>query len=375
MPTDPFRILLAEDDAPSREFMRKLLAADGYEIVEACDGESAFDLLGRERVDLVVSDIMMPGGNGLDLCRRIRASEAHRLLPVILVTARNQERDRVEGLDAGADDFLGKPVNAAELKARIRNFRRVVGLQNQVQRARLDAEALVEERTEQLRNTIERLRVAQAEAAIAQLDVIQRLAAATEYKDADTGSHIQRIAESTHVLAEALGWFDESRGLIVGQASTMHDLGKIGIPDYILTKPGLLTPEEFELMKRHTILGWRLLRGSSTALLQAAATIARSHHEKWDGSGYPDGLAGEEIPREARIVAVADVFDALRSQRCYKPEFPLEQCYGMIRERAGSHFDPEVVEAFMDSRGALGAIRVGLDGDGSEPLPASDIEL
>lgn len=375
MTRDCFRILLAEDDAPTRQFMHKLLAAEGYEILEASDGAAAMEVLGREPVDMVVSDIMMPGGNGLDLCRQIKATEAFRLMPVLLCTARSQDSDKIEGLRAGADDFLTKPVNATELRVRIRNFQRVVSLQNQVEHARRDAEALVHERTEQLRNTIEQLQVAQAEAAIAQLDVIQRLAAATEYKDSDTGSHIQRIAEYTHILSKALGWFDESRALVVSQASTMHDLGKIGIPDYILMKPGLLTADEFELMKRHTILGWRLLRGSSTSLLQAAATIARSHHEKWDGTGYPDGLAGEEIPREARIVAVADVFDALRAQRCYKPEFPVDQCFEMVRERAGAHFDPDVVEAFMGSRDAIVEVSIGLSGpDGIEPYLA-DIDV
>jgi putative two-component system response regulator len=154
--------------------------------------------------------------------------------------------------------------------------------------------------------------------------------------------------------------------VIVSQASTMHDLGKIGIPDYILMKPGLLTTEEFEEMKNHTILGWRLLSGSQTPLLQTAARIARSHHEKWDGGGYPDGLQGGAIPPEARIVTVADVFDALRAQRCYKPEYPLDQCFEMIHTRSGEHFDPEVVEAFMTCRHELAGITVGLNDEAAD---------
>lgn len=375
MSDSPFRILLAEDDAPTRQFMRKLLASEGFEILEAPDGAEAWDLLEREPIDLVVSDIMMPRLNGLELCRQIKDSERYRLMPVVLCTAHNQDSDRLAGLEAGADDFLTKPINVAELTVRIRNLRRVVLLQNQVATARRDAETLVEIRTEQLRNSLERLQVAQAEAAIAQLDVIQRLAAATEYKDSETGAHIQRIAEYTHVIARRLGWYEDSNALIVSQASTMHDLGKIGIPDYILMKPGLLTAEEFELMKRHTILGWRLLRGSSTFLLQSAATIARSHHEKWDGTGYPDGLTGEEIPREARIVAVADVFDALRAQRCYKPEFPLDQCFEMVRERVGTHFDPEVVEAFLECQDEITEISVGLSGSDEVEPYLSDIDV
>jgi putative two-component system response regulator len=375
MADEPFRILLAEDDAPTRQFMRKLLVVEGYEILEAADGEEALERLEREPVDMVISDIMMPRMNGLELCRRVKDSEDFRLMPVLLCTAHSQDSDKIKGLEAGADDFLAKPVNATELSVRIRNFRRSVGLQNQVQHARRDAETLVQIRTEQLRNTIEQLQVAQAEAAIAQLDVIQRLAAATEYKDSETGAHIQRIAEYTHVLARTLGWYESPTALIVSQASTMHDLGKIGIPDYILMKPGLLTADEFEMMKKHTILGWRLLRGSSTYLLQAAATIARSHHEKWDGTGYPDGLAEEEIPREARIVSVSDVFDALRAQRCYKPEFPLDQCFEMVRERAGTHFDPEVVDAFLQCREEITEISVGLSSTGEVEPYLSDIDI
>lgn len=355
----PFKILLAEDDAPTRLFMKTLLEMQDIEVVEAENGQAAYDLAKTTDVDLVLSDVMMPKLNGIELCRKMKQTPSLELVPVVLCTALNQESDRLQGLEAGADDFLTKPVNEAELRLRLRNFRRVVQLQHEVRRAKDMAEELVLERTEELRKTIESLEIAQAEAAIAQLDVIHRLAAATEYKDSDTGTHIQRIAEYTMVMARCLGWFDDDY-VTVSQASTMHDLGKIGIPDYILMKPGLLTSEEFEEMKKHTILGWRLLSGSRTPLLQKAAIIARSHHEKWNGTGYPDGLVGEEIPQAARIVAVADVFDALRAQRCYKPEYPMDQCFEMIRARAGEHFDPEVVEAFMLCKKDLIEINVGL---------------
>jgi len=355
-----FSVLLVEDDGPTRQFMSVLLKTQGYAVVEAEDGARAYELLKTTPVDLVLSDVMMPNLNGFELCRKIKNTPAFALLPVILLTALSQDQDRLTGLAAGADDFLTKPVNEAELRLRLGNFRRVISLQHQVTRARDEAERLVEERTRELKVMVDELKVAQAEAAIAQLDVIHRLAAATEYKDTDTGAHIQRIADYTLLIARCLAWFDEAEDVIVSQAAMMHDLGKIGIPDYILMKPGLLTSEEFELMKNHTILGWRLLSGSPTPLLQTAARIARSHHEKWDGSGYPDGLVGEDIPPEARIAAVADVFDALRCQRCYKPEFPLLQCFEMIAARSGKHFDPRVVEAFMALREDLAAITTGL---------------
>lgn len=363
MKDSSFKILLAEDDDPTRKFMTSMLRSMDYEVHAAVDGVEALEMLEDQAFDLVVSDIMMPRMDGFDLCRKIKENPSYSLLPVILCTALNSDSDRLQGLEAGADDFLTKPVDDAELRVRIRNFRRVVTLQNQVENAKALAEETVQERTIELRETIEELEIAEAEAAIAQLDVIHRLAAATEYKDADTGSHIQRIAEYSLQVATCLGWFDDDYAAIFSQASMMHDLGKIGIPDYILMKPGLLTPEEYEHMQNHTIIGWKLLSGSTTPLLQTAAKIARSHHEQWDGSGYPDGLAGEDIPPEARIVAVVDVFDALRARRCYKPEYPLEQCFEMIRARRGEHFDPDVVDAFMLCGNEIAQVNTGL----SEP--------
>jgi putative two-component system response regulator len=360
MTDQPFKILLVDDDEPTRDFMKLVLEMEGYDVLVAEDGAAAYDAVKRQKVDLVLSDVMMPRMTGIELCAKIKKDPDLELLPVILCTALSQDCDRLEGLEAGADDFLTKPVDEAEIKLRLRNFVRVVTLQQQVKRGRLDAERMVEERTEELRETIHRLEEARAEIAIAQLDVIYRLAAATEYKDADTGAHIQRIAEYTARIARCLGWFSDEEIATISHASMMHDLGKIGIPDYILMKPGLLTSEEFEEMKKHTTIGWRLLSGSLTPLLQIASRIAHCHHEKWDGSGYPEGLIGEAIPPEARIVAVVDVFDALRAQRCYKPEYPLHQCFEMIRARAGTHFDPEVVEAFLLVSNELADIDIGL---------------
>ena len=192
-------------------------------------------------------------------------------------------------------------------------------------------------------------------------DVILRLAAATEIKESDAADHIQRITEYTMLIARCLGWFADGEAELLSQASALHDVGKIGIPDFVLMKPGLLTSEEFEEMKNHTVVGWQLLTGSTAPLLRFAANIARSHHEKWDGSGYPDGLEGDEIPPEARIVAVGDVFDALRAQRSYKREYPIDQCFEMIQARSGEHFDPDVVEAFMLCRRELAAVDTGLN--------------
>lgn len=358
---DPFVILLVEDDAATRQFMKLLLRNQGHEVIEAENGLVGYEIARTKKVDLVLSDVMMPKMNGIEMCRRIKQTPKLELLPVILVTALDQESDRIEGLNAGADEFLTKPVNELALQIRLRNFRRVIALQNEVKDACGNAERLVRERTVELEKTIDELHITQAEAAIAQLEVIHRLAAASEYKDSDTGSHIQRISEYSLILAKCLGWFSPDDTVQISQAATMHDVGKIGIADYILMKPGLLTSDEFEEMKKHTILGWRLLSGSSTPLLQRAAVIARSHHERWDGSGYPDGLVGEDIPPEARIVSVADVFDALRAQRCYKPEYPIQQCLEMIKSRSGQHFDPEVVEAFTLCAKEIIGVDHGLD--------------
>jgi len=360
MTADRFNILLAEDDELTRRFMRLMLASECDELLEAEDGAAALEIARTGKVDLIVSDIMMPHCTGIELCAQVKGSPATQMIPVVLCTALDGDDDRLKGLEAGADDFITKPINQSELIAKVHNFRRSVLLQKQVEAGKFEAERMVKEATLELRDTIEQLKIAQAEAALAQLDVIHRLAAATEYKDSDTGDHIRRIGEYTRITARCLGWFSDHEIGTIAQASTMHDLGKIGIPDYILMKPGLLTSEEFEQMKNHTILGWRLLSGSTTPMLQIAARIARSHHEKWDGTGYPDGLSREDIPPEARIVAVADVFDALRAQRCYKPEYPLDQCFEMVKASTDQHFDPEIVEAFLTCRDEMAEVSMGV---------------
>ncbi|MCH8334153.1 response regulator, partial [Candidatus Sumerlaeota bacterium] len=357
MSDSPFTILLVEDDAPTRRFMKLMLQKQDFNVVEAEDGQEGYEIVVRAansndtstKIDLVLSDVMMANLDGIELCRKIKETPSLELVPVILCTALHDHNDRISALEAGADDFITKPIDEAELRLRLRNFRRVVKLQDQVNDAKLYAEELAEKRTEELRKSIETLQIAQAEASIAQLDVIHRLAAATEYKDADTGAHIHRIAQYTLQIDKLLGWFDQSETAIVSQASTMHDLGKIGIPDYILMKPGLLTSEEFEVMQSHTILGWRLLSGSNTPLLQIAAKIARSHHEKWDGSGYPDGLVGDQIPLTARMFSLVDVWDALISDRAYRRGIPQEEVFEYIMDQAGKHFDPELVSPCLRS--------------------------
>lgn len=370
MTVERFNILLAEDDELTRRFMRLMLAEECDELIEAEDGTSALKIAQTGKVDLIVSDVMMPGCSGIEMCAKIKESPATQLIPVVLCTALDGDEDRLKGLEAGADDFIAKPINQSELIAKVRNFRRTVLLQKQVQAGKFEAERMVKQATLELRDTIEQLKLAQAEAALAQLDVIHRLAAATEYKDSDTGDHIRRIGEYTRITSRCLGWFSDDEVITIAEASTMHDLGKIGIPDYILMKPGLLTSEEFEHMKNHTILGWRLLSGSRTPMLQIAARIARSHHEKWDGTGYPDGLTREEIPAEARIVAVADVFDALRAQRCYKPEYPIDQCFEMVKTSSDQHFDPEIVEAFLTCRDEMEQVSIGMP-----RIPSDDDEI
>ena len=253
-------------------------------------------------------------------------------IPVLMITANDGKDVRYEALQIGATDFLNKPVDRVEFTARVRNM---LALASSRQKLADRAAWLADE-----------VRKATAVIHAREQELLYRMSRAAEFRDPETGAHIQRMAHYSRLIAAKLGLSPDEQTLIL-QAAPMHDVGKIGIPDYILLKPGALNPEEFALMKKHAKLGHELLHGSESTVLQAAATIAIAHHEKYDGSGYPHGLAGEAIPLFARIVAVADVFDALTSERPYKKAWSLEQSVTFLREGSGTHFDPRCVEAFL----------------------------
>ncbi len=284
-------------------------------------------------IDLVIVDYMMPELDGLEFIKRLRETPGREVIPILMITANDQKQVRYQALDVGATDFLTKPVDKIEFQARAHNM---LALGESRKKLADKAAWLAEE-----------VRKATAEIVQRERDTVVRLSKAAEYRDPETGAHILRMAHYSELIARGLGLSLADQELLL-EAAPMHDIGKVGIADHILLKPGRLTPDEFEIMKQHAIFGYEILKDSSSRVLQAGAEIARAHHEKFDGSGYPNALKGDEIPIFSRIVAVADVFDALTSERPYKKAWPLEQACDFLKTNAGSHFDPACVASFFE---------------------------
>ena len=287
----------------------------------------------RENVpDLVIVDYMMPDMDGLKFIGAFRALHGRDEVPLLMVTANDQKDVRYQALLGGANDLLTKPIDRIEFGARARNMLSLRTGQKFLANRAQHLASLVDERTEEIRER--------------EKELIFRISRAAEFRDPETGSHIQRMAYYSQAIAIGLG-LDAATQRLILEAAPMHDVGKIGIPDYILLKPGRLTPEEFEVMKGHTRIGHELLKDSRSEILRAGAQIAISHHEKFDGSGYPRGLKGTDIPLFGRIVAVADVFDALTSERPYKKAWALEDARAFLEDGRGKHFDPLCIEALL----------------------------
>lgn len=282
--------------------------------------------------DLVIVDYMMPDLDGIAFIERFRATSGREEIPVLMITANDDKEIRYEALQRGATDFLTKPVDTVEFRVRTKNMLALRASQRRLANRNEELAAEVRKATEEIRSR--------------EQELLFRMSRAAEFRDPETGAHIQRMAHYSALIAARLGLDVATQELLL-QAAPMHDVGKIGIPDYILLKPGKLTHEEFEVMKNHARIGHELLADSGSLVLKTGAEIALSHHEKFDGSGYPSGLCGEEIPLFGRIVAVADVFDALTSDRPYKHAWPLEKAVDFLSEGKGAHFDPACVDAFM----------------------------
>ena len=326
-------VLMVDDNMTNLVLVRHLVTRmEGCEALAFTDPGAALAALADTEVDIVLVDYRMPEIDGIEFIRRMRAMPRHEHVPIVMVTTVDERDVTIEALEAGATDFLTKPLEPIEFKVRMRNLLALRGAQKRLaeRAARLDAEV-----AEKTRDLIERER-----------EIIWRLSKATERRDTDTGDHIARMSRICGIVAEELG-LPEEECRLVEIASQMHDVGKVGIPDEILFKPGPLSAEERRVMETHATLGWNILEGSKSRLLQMAADIAVSHHERWDGRGYPRGLAGEAIPLAGRITALSDVFDALMSVRPYKPAWPLEKARALIEENTGKHFDPACVEAFF----------------------------
>jgi putative two-component system response regulator len=342
------RILIVDDEVANIMLLESFLENAGYTNFESIsDPRQVLPLFLAHPPDLVLLDIRMPHLDGFMVMNQLK----HRIpentfLPIVVLTADVTPETKQRALQEGAADFLFKPLDMSEVLLRIRNLLRSRFLHVEVQQHNQVLEERVRERTRELEEAHQEI-LHQANVLIdAQVETIHRLALAAEYRDDDTGQHVQRVSRNCGLLARALGWQEEQVELI-RKASPLHDVGKIGIPDDILLKPGKLTPDEWNVMKSHTVIGAKILSGSSFPLLQMAEEIALTHHEKWDGSGYCPGLGGEDIPLAGRIVAVADVFDALTHERPYKKAWSVEDAVAEITSQRGRHFDPQVVDAFL----------------------------
>jgi putative two-component system response regulator len=318
MPT----ILVIDDTPENIDLLSAVLRVD-YKVKAALNGQRALKIANSDnKPDLILLDIMMPDMDGYEVCRLLKENPATRNIPVIFVTAKNQEADEKKGFELGAVDYITKPISPPIVKARVATHLALYD-QNRI------LEKKVQERTLELTDT--------------RLEIIRRLGRAAEFKDNETGMHVIRMSLYARLIAEALS-FDEEWVDILYNAAPMHDIGKIGIPDNVLLKPGKLDEDEWKIMSRHPVIGVEIIGDGDAPLFEMAKEIAWSHHEKWDGSGYPRGLKGEDIPISARIVAVADVFDALTTERPYKKAWTIEAAVQHIDDQSGKHFDPDLVK-------------------------------
>ncbi|WP_371133109.1 HD domain-containing phosphohydrolase [Humidesulfovibrio sp.] len=339
------RILVVDDELINRKVLEGLLKAHGLDCVSAESGPTALQLLDKS-IDLVLLDIMMPGMDGFAVARAIREVPEFADLPIVMVTALSAKEDRLKAVQAGANDFVAKPIDATELGVRMASLLRMKKYHSEVKEYQLHLEQMVTEKTSALRSALADLERARQATVQAHMETIHKLSAAAEYKDEDTASHIMRMSRYCAVIAKGHGLDEEQVDLILN-SSPMHDIGKMGIPDAILLKPGKLTEDEWLVMRRHTLIGASILRGGSSKYLDAGAEIALSHHEKWDGTGYPNGLSGHEIPLSGRICALADVFDALTTRRPYKQALSNERSLEIMAAGRGQHFDPDLYDVFI----------------------------
>lgn len=307
-------LLLVDDEPVNLRVLKRLLESE-CQLIFAKNGEEAIKLAEARQPNLILLDVMMPGLTGFEVCRHLKKQSKTKHIPVIFVTALNDEHDETEGFDAGAVDYITKPISPAIVKARVKTHLSLV-----------QADELLNSR----------------------LQVVQRLGKAAEYKDNETGMHVMRMSHFAKELALAYG-LTEQQAEILLHAAPMHDIGKIGIADSIMLKPGKLTDEEFSTMQKHPEIGAEIIGDcGDSILLNVAKSVSLTHHEKWDGTGYPKGLAGEDIPIEGRICAIADVFDALTSKRPYKDAWSIEDTVAFLKEQKGKHFEPKLVDSMIE---------------------------
>ncbi len=362
----PGKILVIEDEKMMRESIVTFLEAQGHTVSAAEDGLMGLQILDR-KTDLILIDIRMPRMDGLELTKIIRRHPVYKDIPILIVTGLGDTKFHVKAADAGANDFIAKPFDSPVLRVRTETLIKMKQAQDALKVKARELEDVVRLRTEDLRSAIENLQKSNRKLHQAWLDTIECMALAAEYRDTDTGSHVLRIASISAILAKGLS-LPAREVEIVFHATSVHDVGKIGIPDSILLKPGPLTEPEFEIAKSHTLVGGRIFSGFNSTVMKSARDVAFSHHEKWDGTGYPPGLAGKKIPRAARICAVADVFDSLTIARSYKEAFSNKKAYKILEEGRGTHFEPRLIDIFFEKKAEIEAIQAKYQEE--EPHPS-----
>ena len=350
------RVFIVDDEPANLKLVQRLFQHHSQlELIAIQDSRQVLPLYKESPPDLILLDLNMPHLSGYDVMNQLRSLKDPMLPPIVILTAQHSSEYLMRSLISGARDFISKPFDHAELLMRVRNLLDAHLAHRLVHEKKAVLEEMVEERTKELRQT--------------QLQMVQRLCMAAEHRDEETGNHILRMSHICKILGLASGMNSEEAELLL-HASPMHDIGKIGIPDNILLKPGKLTPEEWKIMQNHTTIGEKLLANDDSPLMSMARDIAYTHHEKWDGSGYPKGIKGTDIPIGGRIAALADVFDALTSERPYKKAWSIDDALGLLKDNRGKHFDPELVDIFMENLPKILEIRDKFSEENSKPAIA-----
>ncbi len=337
-----FKVLIVDDVPKNIQVLANLLGDEEYDISYATNGKQALGLIEENAFDLILLDVMMPEMNGYEVCREIKKSYLKNEIPVIFITAKTDEESLIEAFEAGGQDYITKPFNVPELMARVRTHLKLKAFE--------DSQKVV------IDNALAELKNLNKEIIETQKEVIFTMGSIGETRSRETGLHVKRVAEYSRLLS-LLSGLDDYEADMIAMASPMHDIGKVGIPDSILNKKGCLTEDEFAIMKTHVTIGHDMLKHSDRPLMRTAAIIALQHHEKWDGSGYPEGMMNADIHLYGRITALADVFDALGSDRCYKKAWHDEKILELLKDQSGRHFDPGLVTMLFDNLSQFYAIR------------------